>query len=297
MENLCTATARELTARMKQGEFTAEELTRAYLARIEKYDHKLHVIAELDPTAIAQACRLDACGDRSLPLFGLPILIKDNIDVSGLHTTAGSLALNDNVAAADAPVVAALRRAGAVILGKTNMTEFANYTTQGMPNGYSSRGGQVIGAYAPDMNPGGSSTGSGVAVSAGLCAAAIGTDTMFSVVGCAAQNGITGLKPPIGALSAVGIVPICHTMDSAGPLTRDLADALSTARIASRIGKTMPVLICGCEEDGQLYGRAMCQAPDVDGVVYVDGGEVGTVRNVIIEDTLLYEMEGTCLEP
>ncbi len=206
-----------------------EELLKGYLKRIEKYDGTdgLNTVAELDSSAIQQARAMDSKQyDRDLPLFGLPVLIKDNIDVAGLHTTAGSLAIDDNLAAEDAPVINNLRRAGAIILGKTNMTEFANYTTQSMPNGYSSRGGQVKNAYGRRKDPSGSSSGSAVAVSAGFCAAAIGTDTSFSIIGCATVNGVAGLKPPHGSLSAKGIVPISHTLDSAGPLTHDFSDAL-----------------------------------------------------------------------
>ncbi|MBE6930981.1 MAG: hypothetical protein E7463_11970 [Ruminococcaceae bacterium] len=226
MQHLTACRLRELLC---AGRFSAEELTRLYLRRIETLDAKsgLNAVAEMDPTAIQQAKALDSRSDRRhLPLFGLPILVKDNIDAAGLHTTAGSLALTDNLARKDAPVIANLRKQGAVILGKTNMTEFANYTSQGMPNGYSSRGGQVSNAYGRTLNPSGSSTGSAVAVSAGLCAAAIGTDTSFSIVACAAANGVTGFKPAHGSLSAQGIIPIAHTLDSAGPLTRDLSDAI-----------------------------------------------------------------------
>ena len=224
-------TAAQLRGKIREGQLGAEELTRFYLARIEKYDgpNGLNAVAAPDASAISQARALDALPARDrekLPLFGLPVLVKDNIDVAGLPTTAGSLSIADNVAAEDAPIVANLRRNGAVILGKTNLTEFANYTTQGMPNGYSSRGGQVINAYDPAVDPGGSSSGSAVAVSAGLCAAAVGTDTSFSVVGCATHNGVAGLKPPHGALSGRGIVPISHTLDSAGTLARDFSDAL-----------------------------------------------------------------------
>ncbi len=224
-------TAGQLRREIREGRVGVEELTRHFLARIEKYDgvDGLNTIAELDASAVAQARAMDArpAHEREkLPLFGLPILVKDNVDVAGLHTTAGSLSLADNVAAADAPIVANLRRNGAVILGKTNLTEFANYTTKGMPNGYSSRGGQVKNAYDSAGDPGGSSSGSAVAVSAGFCAAAVGTDTSFSVVGCATHNGVAGLKPPHGALSGRGIVPISHTLDSAGALARDFSDAL-----------------------------------------------------------------------
>ena len=219
----------QLRERMWAGEITAEELTRHYLGRIARYDgpEGLNCVAELDETAVAQAKALDGRMDKEeLPLFGLPVLVKDNIDVKGLHTTAGSLALSDHVAAEDAPVVRALREKGAVVLGKANMTEFANYVSRDMPNGYSSRGGQVAHAYERGWDVSGSSSGSAVAVSAGLCAAALGTDTSFSVVGCASENGVVGVKPPVGALSARGVVPLAHTLDSVGVLARTVEDAL-----------------------------------------------------------------------
>lgn len=180
----------------------------------------LNCIAELIPSLPAQP-------DTSLPLAGVPILVKDNIDVCGLHTTAGSLALADNLAADDAPIIRNLKKNGAVIIGKTNMTEFANFTSAGMPSGYSSRGGQVIHAIDPSRSPSGSSSGSAVAVSAGIVPAAVGTDTSFSVIICALENGICGLKPPAGSLSSEGIIPISRTLDSAGAMGKTFADALS----------------------------------------------------------------------
>ncbi len=180
----------------------------------------LNCIAELDESLLSQLEK------GEMPLAGMPLLVKDNIDVRGLHTTAGSLALADNLATKDAPVIANLKKNGAVIIGKANMTEFANFTTRGMPGGYSSRGGQVIHAADPSLNPSGSSSGSAVAVAAGLVPAAIGTDTSFSIIACAQRNGICGLKPPVGALSADGIIPLARTFDSAGPLTRTMTDAL-----------------------------------------------------------------------
>lgn len=185
----------------------------------------LNCIVELDETASEQAGAQEA-DKRGKPLAGIPVLVKDNIDVKGLHTTAGSLALADNIAREDAPVIRNLRRNGAVILGKTNMTEFANFTTEGMPGGYSSRGGQVIHAVNPKLSPAGSSTGSAVAVAAGIVPMAVGTDTSHSVTGCAMFNGICGLKPPAGALSAEGIIPIARTLDSAGAMARNMTDAL-----------------------------------------------------------------------
>ena len=214
---------------MRSGAFRVEELTKEYLDRLQKYGGKggLNVLAQINPNALRDARELDALEDKRGALFGLPILVKDNIDVRGMLTTAGSMTLSDNLAEKDAPVIENLRKAGAVILGKSNMSEFANYTASRMPNGFSSVGGQVCHAYDRARDPSGSSTGSAVAVSAGLCAAAIGTDTSFSIVGCAQQNGVTGLKPAYGALSGDGIVPIACLLDSAGPLTRTFSDALA----------------------------------------------------------------------
>ncbi len=229
MDDICLMTATQLKTEIQKKRLGVEEVTRAYLERIEKYDRPsgLNTVAEIDKSAIQQAQKLDSTKDgRDSSLFGFPILVKDNIDVQGLHTTAGSLALADNIAQRHAPVIANAVRNGAVILGKTNMTEFANYTSESMPNGYSSRGGFVRSAYGRDKDPSGSSTGSAVAVSAGFCAMAIGTDTSFSVVGCAAANGVVGLKPPAGALPSQGIVPISTTLDSAGALAHDLTDAI-----------------------------------------------------------------------
>ena len=224
--DILNCTAVELVQRLKGKQITAEALTRFYLDRIEKH-RALNAVAEINGEALSAARDMDNLPvDERGMLCGLPILIKDNIDVMGMRTTAGSAALADSIAQNDAPVVANLRRNGAIILGKTNLTEFANYTADNMPNGFSSHGGQVVSAYDPDMDPSGSSTGSAVAVSMGICAAAIGTDTSFSIVGCATDNGVTGYKPPIGALSTVGIVPIAHSLDSAGPITIDVRDAI-----------------------------------------------------------------------
>lgn len=229
MNNLFAMTAMDIAREIREKRLGVEELTRAYIERIEKFDgpNGLNSVSELNDNIIAQAKKMDSIKfDRSGVMFGLPLLIKDNIDVWGLHTTAGSLALADNIAKKDAHIIANLRRNGALILGKTNMTEFANYTGNNMPGGYSSRGGQVKNAYDRAKNPSGSSSGSAVAMSAGFCAAAVGTDTSFSIVGCVTENGVTGLKPAHGSLSSEGVIPIARTLDSAGPITRDLTDAL-----------------------------------------------------------------------
>ena len=229
MKALHEYTAVELRKLLAEGVITAEGLTRYYLRRIETYDQPcgLNSVAFFDPTSIRQAQQLDKRRDKKdLPLFGLPILIKDNIDVAGLPTTAGSCMLTDNIAVKDAPIVANLRKNGAVILGKTNMTEFAHYTSDDMPNGFSSRGGQVHCAYDANHDPSGSSTGSAVAMSAGFCAAAVGTDTCFSIVGCVTEHGVTGFKPGCGSLPGTGVIPIATTIDMAGPITKTVEDAL-----------------------------------------------------------------------
>ncbi len=196
----------------------------------------LNCIAEINESALEEANYQgrkpsEASGmPGELLLRGVPILVKDNIDVKGMHTTAGSLALEDNLALEDAHVIRNLRRHGAVILGKTNMTEFANYVSPKMPAGYSSRGGQVRHAISDSAEPGGSSTGSGVAVSAGIVSMAVGTDTSFSIIACAKFNGICGLKPPVGMLSQEGIIPVAKTLDSAGPMAENLLDALRMYR-------------------------------------------------------------------
>ena len=184
----------------------------------------LNCIAGLIETADAEQVSAKSAPDG--PLAGIPILVKDNIDVAGFPTTAGSLALEDNIAERDAPVIRNLRKNGAVIIGKTNMTEFANYVSAPMPNGYSSRGGQVKHAVREDLDPLGSSTGSAVAVAAGIVPMAVGTDTCHSITACAFGNGICGLKPPAGALSLEGILPLSKTLDSAGAMAMNMTDTL-----------------------------------------------------------------------
>ena len=224
---------------LAEGRTTATALTRAYLARIEAYDRAgpaLNSVREINPDALSIAARFDSVKPSAKqPLAGVPILIKDNIATGDKqHTTAGSLALETARAKDDAIVVKRLRAAGAVILGKANLTEFANILAVGMPSGYSSLGGYVKNPYAPDLmvdqvvpvvQPGGSSAGSAVAVAAGLCAAAIGTETSGSLLSPATQNGVVTVKPTVGLISRSGIIPISHSQDTAGPLTRTVRDA------------------------------------------------------------------------
>jgi amidase len=228
----------ELKDALAAGRTTSADLVRGYTARIEAYDRagpQLNSIRELNPDALAIAGKLDAAKPKkSRPLEGIPILIKDNIATGDAqHTTAGSLALAEAHAQRDATVAKLLRDAGAVILGKTNLTEFANILAVGMPSGYSSLGGQVRNPYAPEVNdkgipfvpPGGSSSGSAAAVAAGFAAAAIGTETSGSLLSPANQNGLVTVKPTVGLISRAGIIPIAASQDTAGPLTRTVRDA------------------------------------------------------------------------
>jgi len=226
------ATIAELGARLDDGELTARALAEAYLARIDSIDQNgptLGSVIEVNPDAIGIADALDTErkeGRVRGPMHGIPILVKDNIDTADhLKTTAGSLALMEARPRADAPLVAHLRAAGALLLGKTNLSEWANFRSTRSSSGWSARGGQCHNPYALDRNPSGSSSGSGAAVSANLCAAAVGTETDGSIVSPANANGVVGLKPTVGLVSGAGIVPISHTQDTAGPMARTVADA------------------------------------------------------------------------
>jgi amidase len=204
----------------------AEAQTRAALARIAALNPRVNAVIAVDPTAIAQARALDRMRRAHGPLFGMPILIKDNIETDGpLPTTAGSLALADNVTHRDAPLVARLRAAGAVIVGKTNLSEWANIRSNSSISGWSAIGGQTHNPHALNRNPCGSSSGSGAAVAAGMVPAAIGTETDGSITCPAAINGIVGFKPTVGLVSRTFVVPISHSQDTPGPMTRSVRDA------------------------------------------------------------------------
>ncbi len=218
---------------MAEGRLTAVDLVLFHLARIAELDGGqggLSSILEVNPDAIHIAEALDrerALGRVRGPLHGIPVVVKDNIDSADrMHTSAGSLALAEAYASADAPLVRGLRRAGAVLLAKANMTEWANFMSDHMPAGYSSRGGQVLNPYGPGvLEPGGSSSGSAVAVAANLTMLAVGTETSGSILSPASQNGIVGIKPTVGLVSRSGVVPISHTQDTAGPMARTVRDA------------------------------------------------------------------------
>jgi len=226
---------------LARGDASATALARAYLERIERIDRAgptLRSVIELNPDALAIAGERDrerAAGRIRGPLHGVPILVKDNIATGDrMSTTAGCLGLEGVRAAQDAPLVARLREAGAVILGKTNLSEWANFRSSNSVSGWSSRGGQTRNPYALDRSPSGSSSGSAVAVAANLCAAAIGTETDGSITSPAACNNLVGLKPTLGIVSGEGIVPIAHSQDTAGPMARTVADC---ARLMNAISE------------------------------------------------------------
>ncbi|WP_335621967.1 amidase family protein [Chryseolinea soli] len=226
------ATLESLQQKMQRGEYTSRAIVELYLKRIEAVDKQgpaLRSILELNPDALAIADAMDQErkeGKVRGPLHGIPVLVKDNIDTGDkMMTTAGSIALLGNLATKDAFIIARLREAGAVLLGKTNLSEWANFRSERSSSGWSSRGGQTKNPYVLDRNPCGSSSGSGTAVAANLCAIAIGTETNGSIACPSSLNGIVGIKPTVGLWSRSGIIPISSTQDTAGPMTRTVKDA------------------------------------------------------------------------
>ncbi|WP_010631160.1 amidase family protein [Sporolactobacillus vineae] len=227
------ATISELQSALKAGRFTSKQLVQHYLDRIKKFDQNgagLNAVLELNPEILHEAEASDV--RRSVnpdvgPLFGIPLLIKDNIGTAQpLHTTAGSTALADHQPEQDAFLVKQLKAAGALILGKTNLTEFANFMAEKMPNGYSALGGQVLNPYGRAFDVGGSSAGTGAAVAANLAAAGVGTETSGSILSPASSNSLVGIKPTVGVVSRSGLVPLAHSQDTAGPMARTVKDAV-----------------------------------------------------------------------
>ncbi|MBB4825392.1 amidase [Sporosarcina luteola] len=238
------ATIREMQNKMDDGQLTSEELTLLYLDAIHRKNEELHAVLEINPQALQTACALDEerkeSGPRSL-LHGIPVLLKDNMNTAdGMHTSCGSLAMQDFYAAEDAFLVYKLRQAGAVILGKTNMTEWANFMSDRMTNGWSSRGGQVVNPYGP-FDVGGSSSGSAVAIAENMAAVAIGTETSGSIINPSAQNALVGLKPTVGMISRSGIIPLSFTQDTAGPMARTVEDAAITFSILAGYDEADPI--------------------------------------------------------
>ncbi len=274
------ATIADLARAQAEGELTSRELVEAYLARIAAVDSagpRVNAIIELNPDALAIADALDAerrtAGARG-PLHGIPILLKDNIDTGDrMRTSAGSLALAESIAPRDAFLAQKLRAAGAVILGKTNLSEWANFRSTRSSSGWSGRGGQTRNPYALDRNPCGSSSGSAVAVAANLCAAAVGTETDGSII-CPSQIcGIVGIKPTVGLVSRAGIIPISASQDTAGPMARTVADAAILLGALAGPDELDPATL------QPTAGRAADYTRFLDAAA-LDGARIGVVRGM-----------------
>ena len=269
------ATVADLRASMASAALTSRALTAAYLERIEAIDADLHSVLEVNPDALAIADAMDeerrAGNDRG-PLHGIPVLVKDNIDTADrTRTTAGSLALGQVIPARDAFVVKRLREAGAVILGKANLSEWANFRSERSASGWSARGGQCRNPFDPARSPCGSSSGSGVAVSANLCAVAIGTETDGSIVCPSSINGIVGIKPTLGLVSRAGVIPVAHSQDTPGPMARTVADAAALLSVLAGVDERDPATAAARVEPD--YAAFV----DADGL---RGARIGAARNL-----------------
>jgi amidase len=286
----------EIRARFDDGRLSSQQLTHLYLDRIERLDRRgpaLRSVIEVNSQALAIAAGLDAerksRGPRG-PLHGVPILIKDNVETSDhLMSTAGSLALEGWYAPKDAPLVERLRAAGAVILGKTNLSEWANFRSTHSSSGWSGRGGQTRNPYATDRTPSGSSSGSAVAVSANLCAIAVGTETDGSIVSPASINGIVGLKPTVGLVSRRGIAPISHSQDTAGPLTRSVRDAALMLGVMAGLDAADPASAAVGKRFETDYARYV----DADGL---RGARLGVARKFFADSAPLNGFLDKCVE-
>lgn len=290
--DLETASAADVTDAMVAGGLTSVELVYGYLERIDALDRRgpaVHAVRCVAPDAEEQAAALDrerAAGSLRGPLHGVPVLVKDNIDVAGLPTTGGSLALEHSVPDTDADLVGRLRDAGAVVLGKTNLTELANFMTEGMPSGYSSLGGQVLNPYDVSRSPCGSSSGSGAAAALGLATLTVGTETDGSIICPSDAQSLVGVKPTLGLVSGAGILPIASSQDCAGPMTRSVRDAaLLLAAMSGRELELVPGALRGARlvapplpedlhgDDRDLFG-AVLEAVRAAGARVVDVPEM-----------------------
>ncbi len=276
----------DLSLAIAAGRVTSEGATRAYLARIAAMDRSgptLRSVIAVNPDALAQARALDAerrAGRVRGPLHGVPILVKDNIETKDpLPTTAGSLALKANLTNRDAPVIARLRAAGVVILGKTNLSEWANIRSNNSMSGWSAVGGLVRNPYALDRTSCGSSSGSGAATAASFAAASLGTETDGSVVCPAAMNGLVGLKPTVGTVSRTHIVPISHSQDTAGPMTRSVKDA--AILFSSMVGAD-PADAITKDADAAIRDYAAGLTPD-----WLRGKRIAVVRPAMSDDLVV----------
>lgn len=269
----------QIQAAMDSGELTSKELVMYYLYRIAKYDQdgpKLNAILEINPDAIFIAEALDleraAKGARG-PLHGIPVVLKDNIEThDSMHTSAGSIALENHLASKDAFLIKKLREAGAVILGKTNMTEFANGMSSEMWAGYSSRGGQTLNPYGDSLFVGGSSSGSAVAVAANLSAISIGTETDASILSPAIQNSVVGIKPTVGLISRDGMIPFTYSQDTAGPFARTVTDAAILLGVLTGVDQNDPATLKSEGKSQQDYAAFLDPAG-------LNGAKIGIFNN------------------
>jgi amidase len=289
-------TVLDLQEKMSSGEMTAFSIVEAYLERIEKLDKQgptINAVIELNPDAPAIAEALDKerqAGKLRGPLHGIPILIKDNIDTHDrMQTTSGSLALEGSIAPRDAFLVKRLRSAGAVILGKTNLSEWANFRGKHSVSGWSSRGGLTRNPYALDRSACGSSSGSGAAVAANLCALAIGTETDGSIICPAQTNGIVGIKPTLGLISRSGIIPIAHSQDTAGPMARSVADAAILVGALTGVDERDPATRAGKTRALKDYSPFL----DKNGL---QEARIGVARNMAGTDPRILKIFESCLE-
>ena len=289
-------TISELQEKMGSGELSARRLAELYLERIEAVDKNgpyLNSVIEVNPDALDIADMLDTerkVGKVRGALHGIPILIKDNIDTHDrMQTTAGSLALEGNISAKDAFIVKQLRKAGALILGKTNLSEWANFRGKRSVSGWSSRGGLTRNPYALDRSACGSSSGSGAAVAANLCAAAVGTETDGSIICPSQANGIVGIKPTLSLLSRSGIIPIAHSQDTPGPMARTVADAVILLGALTGVDERDSATRLSRKRGLSNYARFL----DRDGL---KGARIGVARNMAGTNARVIKIFDHCIE-
>ena len=289
-------TISELQEKMESGELTARRLAELYLERIAEVDKDgpyINSVMEVNPDALEIADTLDAerqTGKVRSTLHGIPILIKDNLDTHDrMQTTAGSLALEGHIAENDAFIVRQLRKAGALILGKTNMSEWANFRGKYSVSGWSSRGGLTRNPYALDRTACGSSSGAGAAVAANLCAAAIGTETDGSIICPSQTNGIVGLKPTLGLLSRSGIIPIAHSQDTPGPMARTVSDTAILLGAMTGVDSQDPATRGTKKRSLSNYTKFL----DRDGL---KGARIGVARNMAGTNPRVLKLFDYCIE-
>ena len=289
-------TISELQEKMESGELTARRLAELYLERIDAVDKNgpyLNSVIEVNPEVLDIADTLDVerkTGKVRGALHGIPILIKDNIDTHDqMQTTAGSLALEGNISAKDAFIVKQLRKAGALILGKTNLSEWANFRGKRSVSGWSSRGGLTRNPYALDRSACGSSSGSGAAVAANLCVAAIGTETDGSIICPSQTNGIVGIKPTLGLLSRSGIILIAHSQDTPGPMARTVTDAAILLGALTGVDEQDPATRLSRKRGLSNYTKYL----DRDGF---QGARIGVARNMAGTDARIIKIFEHCIE-